>query len=284
MDAAWEKGYTFLDKELQQVVREAETGPRRVDKLVQVTPEGSVETAWVLIHVEVQGQRDNDFPERIYIYNYRLYDRYQRRVASLAILSDAHPGWRPQSFGYELFGCRVSLDFPAVKLLDYIEGWDSLETNSNPFAVVVMAHLQTQQTQQQPAERYAAKLKLAQMLYRRGYNRRDVLELFRFIDWLLTLPPELEQQFRVELEQIEAEVKMEYVTSVERLGREETAKEMIIDLLQVRFGPLADNLIEQLNEIRGINKLKRLHREAIRVDSLFAFEQLLHEDEISAEA
>ena len=26
----WEKGYTFLDKELQQVVREAETGPRRI--------------------------------------------------------------------------------------------------------------------------------------------------------------------------------------------------------------------------------------------------------------
>jgi hypothetical protein len=78
--------------------------------------------------------------------------------------------------------------------------------------VVVMAHLHTQQTRQHPAERYAAKLKLAQLLYRRGYNRQDVLELFRFIDWLLTLPHELEQQFRMELEQIEAEVKMQYVT------------------------------------------------------------------------
>jgi hypothetical protein len=283
----WEKGYTFLDKELQQVVREAETGPRRVDKLVQVTPNGSAESAWVLIHVEVQGQRDNDFPERIYIYNYRLYDRYQRHVASLAILSDTNPNWRPQSFGYELFGCRVSLDFPAVKLLDYGERWAILEANPNPFAVVVMAHLQTQRTQQQPAERYAAKLKLAQMLYRRGYKRRDVLELFRFIDWLLTLPDDLEQQFRVELEQIEAEGKMEYVTSIERLakaeGRQENAKEMIADLLQVRFGLLTDSLIDQLNQIEDLDKLKALHRKAIRVDSLFAFEQLLNEDELSTE-
>jgi hypothetical protein len=33
----WSQGYTFMDKELQQVVRDAETGSRRVDKLVKVT-------------------------------------------------------------------------------------------------------------------------------------------------------------------------------------------------------------------------------------------------------
>ncbi|MBE8969665.1 hypothetical protein IQ277_26640 [Nostocales cyanobacterium LEGE 12452] len=32
----WKQGYTFLDKELQQVVRDAELGQRFVDKLVQV--------------------------------------------------------------------------------------------------------------------------------------------------------------------------------------------------------------------------------------------------------
>jgi predicted transposase YdaD len=286
----WTKGYTFLDKELQQVVREAETGPRRVDKLVQVTPKGSEETAWVLIHVEVQGQRDNDFPERIYIYNYRLYDRYQRQVASMAILSDTSPNWRPQSFGYDLFGCRVSLDFPAVKLLDYGEIWDALEADTNPFAVVVMAHLQTQRTQQQPAERYAAKLKLAQMLYRRGYIRQDVLELFRFLDWILTLPTELEQQFRVELAQFEAEVKMEYVTSVERLameeGREEgrqegsleKARQFILAVLNTRFGASLETAAHLVEQIDDLNTLDELHRQAVTIDSLAAFERLLNED------
>lgn len=56
----WEKSYTFLDKELQQVVREAETGPRRVDKLVQVSLKDNEETAWILIHLEVQGQPDSE--------------------------------------------------------------------------------------------------------------------------------------------------------------------------------------------------------------------------------
>jgi len=32
----WSRGYTFLDKELQQIVRDAELGKRLADKLVQV--------------------------------------------------------------------------------------------------------------------------------------------------------------------------------------------------------------------------------------------------------
>ncbi len=113
----WSAGYTFLDKELQQVIRQAETGSRRVDKLVQVTRAHDSAEAWVLIHVEVQGQQEINFEERMYIYNYRLFDRYHRRVASLAILSDTNPNWHPQQYKYELFGCKVSLDFPTVKLL-----------------------------------------------------------------------------------------------------------------------------------------------------------------------
>lgn len=103
---------------------------------------------------------------------------------------------------------RVSLDFPMVKLLDYGQDWAALEADPSPFALVVMAQLQTHQTRRKPTERYAAKLNLAKLLYRKGHSRQDILELFRFIDWVLTLPEELNQQFRTDMEQIEAEVKM----------------------------------------------------------------------------
>ncbi len=66
----------------------------------------------------------------------------------------------------------MALDFPVVKLLDYEARWAELEASDNPFAVVVMAHLKTQATRGDMAERYAAKLSLAKMLYRRGYSWR----------------------------------------------------------------------------------------------------------------
>jgi len=77
----WSRAPVFLDKELRQVTPDAELGPRRVDKLAQVWRQDGAE-AWVLVHVEVQSQEDAAFAERMYVYNYRLYDRFRRQVAS----------------------------------------------------------------------------------------------------------------------------------------------------------------------------------------------------------
>lgn len=112
---SWSRGYEFLDKELQQVVRDAELGLRLVDKLVKIYRTGG-EEAWVLIHVEVQSQPESGFAERMYVYNYRIYDRYQRTVVSLAVLGDERSTWKPNQFGYELWGCEVLFKFPIVKL------------------------------------------------------------------------------------------------------------------------------------------------------------------------
>ena len=62
-------------------------------------------------------------------------------------------------------------------------------------------------------------------LHRRGYGARDVQQLFRFIDWLLRLPEELQHDFRSELRALEEEQSMPYITSIERMGREEGRKE-----------------------------------------------------------
>jgi hypothetical protein len=107
----WSREPVFLNQELHQLVRHAVLGPRAVDKLVRVWLRGG-EEAWVLIHVEVQSHPDAGFAERMYVYNYRLFDRYHCRVASLAVLADERPSFRPAVFGYTLFGCEVSLHFP----------------------------------------------------------------------------------------------------------------------------------------------------------------------------
>ena len=98
----------------------------------------------MLIHVEVQMSDDGKFPWRMYVYNYRLFDKYNVEVASFAVLGDDNPRWRPHSFGYRRWGSEVGFRFPIVKLLDYAERRAELEASSNPFATVVLAHLDTQ--------------------------------------------------------------------------------------------------------------------------------------------
>ncbi|MEE8524407.1 MAG: hypothetical protein V3T72_10790, partial [Thermoanaerobaculia bacterium] len=60
------------------------------------------------------------------------------------------------------------------------------------------------------------KLRMVRHLYERGFKRREVERLFRFIDWLMVLPEELEQRFDIQLRQLEGETKMPYVTRFER--------------------------------------------------------------------
>jgi len=133
----WKRPPEFLDQELQQITQDAEIGPRRVDKLVKVWLLNGRE-AWILIHVEVQAQKEKGFPFRMFVYHYRILDRYNREVVSLAILADENPEWRPDQYGHGLWGCEVQFRYPVVKLLDYRKAPGLLESaGRDPFAVVV---------------------------------------------------------------------------------------------------------------------------------------------------
>ena len=93
----WARGHEMLDKELQPIVRRAATGRQYVDKLVKVWLKDGQER-WILIHIEVQGSKEGDFPRRMHVYNHRIFDRYDQEVISLAILTDDDPAWRPNRY------------------------------------------------------------------------------------------------------------------------------------------------------------------------------------------
>jgi hypothetical protein len=173
----------------------------------------------------------------------------------------------------------VGLRFPAVKLLDYRERIEELEESSNPFAVIVAAHLTTQETRRDGTGRYEGKLRIAKSLYRRGYSRQDILELFRLIDWMISLPKAAEEQFLRQIQSFEEEKQMPYVTSFERLGHERGVAEGIlqkgiedvIEVLEVRFGEVPTEISQKINGIEDPALLKTLLREAIAIESVEQF-------------
>ncbi len=116
----WSVPPKMLDKEFQQITPHGELGRRSVDKLVEVRLL-SGETEWILIHLEIQNQWIADFAERMFVYFYRIRDRYNRRVVSLAVLGDDNPEWRPKAFEEDMFGCKVEFTYPMVKLNDFLQ-------------------------------------------------------------------------------------------------------------------------------------------------------------------
>src|SRR5271156_889593 len=146
----WKRGFVALDKELEALFPKGKSGRKHVDLLFKVWLNDGSEQ-WILIHIEIQSQRVEDFELVMYEYNYRVYDRYKRPVASFAVLADEHPSWRPSRFERNVLGCKQVLEFPTAKLLDFSDAW--LESQNNPIAILILAHRKAQETHGRPGER-----------------------------------------------------------------------------------------------------------------------------------
>ncbi len=235
------------------------------DKLVKVWRTSGDET-WVLVHVEIQNQEESNFAERMFVYNYRIRDRYNRQVVSMAVLSDERSGWRPNTFQSQLWGCAISFKFPVMKLIDYKQQWQVLENTDNPFATVVMAHLKAQETRDDQTSRKYWKFYLTRRLYERGYQRQDILNLFRFINWVMALPEEVETSFLQEIKQYQQERQMPYITNFEQMLINQGIKQekqrgllSAIELgLELKFGNEGLQLLPEISEINDVEVLEAI--------------------------
>jgi predicted Ser/Thr protein kinase len=65
--------------------------------------------------------------------------------------------------------------------------------------VVIQAHLVAQATNGKESQQRQRKQKLniMKMIYDRGYSRQEVTDLYRFVDWVLTLPPDLAEALKL---------------------------------------------------------------------------------------
>jgi hypothetical protein len=123
-----------------------------------------------------------------------------------------------------------------------------------------MAHLKAQATRQDRSERKEWKLAITRRLYEKGYGREDVINLFGFIDWVMSLPEALEQEFQQELSQYEEERRMPYITSVERIGIQKGIRQGLlkgIELgLRLKFGTEGLELLPEISELKDVHLLE----------------------------
>lgn len=158
-------------------------------------------------------------------------------------------------------------------------------------------------THDKPHLRFQSKLNLFRMLYERGYSKEDILELTRFIDWIMILPEDLEQQLMEVVDQYEEASKMRYVTSFKRIGMKrgmekgmqqglqegllqglqqglqqgslKTLHDDIIEILNARFDVVPASIITAVNMKEDISLLKSLLKKAAIVESLDTFQYAL---------
>ncbi len=281
----WSVPPEFLDTELQEIVRGSETGRMRVDKLIKVQrKDGPSEL--LLIHVEVQSQRDDALPRRMLRYLCRILDRFDQPPVSLAILADPHPRWHPGPYAYSLGGASLVFQYATCKLADLdLAPWIAA---GNPVARVIQAHRLAQRTGKKLKARRSGKLGLVRQLLESGMSDAEIREVMRLVHWLLALPEEEEIGFRKDVRHMEASMETKRRSTYERVvweeglvqgrdegrveGRSTAVQDLLLDLVSERFGACSDRLRDRVGAIRDEARLRQLARAVLTVPTLSEFE------------
>jgi hypothetical protein len=111
--------------------------------------------------------------------------------------------------------------------------------------------------QNDDSSKYAAKRELIRLAYQRGYERKYIASLLRFIDWLMILPDELEDKLESEVEQYKEDKPMPYVISWERRRIKQGQHMLILAMLTSKFGDVSGDAQERI-EMLPTEKLQRL--------------------------
>jgi len=145
---------------------------------------------------------------------------------------------------------------------------EDLEKSANPFAILVLAHLKGQETRDVPWDRLAWKFRLVRGLFLRGWSADRVRSLFRFIDWMMELPAELERQLAEQIAKFEEDNHMPYVTSIERLGIKKGLMRGIETILEARFGSAAESILSEIRQLSDVEMLEQILHKASTVERL----------------
>jgi hypothetical protein len=174
------KEIEFLDKELEQLFPESEEQQTRyVDKLIKVWLKDGT-SRWLLIHAEVQGYFDALFPFRMFVYYYRILDKYQIDIASLAILSDNNPSFHPTKYVKDFLETKISFAFKTYKIL--LQSEAALMASDNPFAIIILTVLRALKNRKADDEsRMNIKLDLIRELKLKNYSSEKIRKIFYFI-------------------------------------------------------------------------------------------------------
>ncbi len=289
----WEHKPTFLNIELPKLHTQTPRGMRRSDLVAQVQLHNH-QPALILLHTEIQVRPDPNFAERMFVYFYHLRERYQLPVMSLAILADTNPHWRPSVYEYRLGQTFVHFEFAVAKLLD-LEAKARAEEDTNPIAYFIQAHLASLKYRGRVELLAEEKKRLFRGMLERGYNRDEVRYLYQVVDYLMSLPFDLEREVEAVVEEIRRRRRRKWIAPQERLaierallegreeglqqglqqglhqGREEGIRQAVLMMLGARFGELPAELPELLELVKGVEKLNQLSVLSAQVSSAEEF-------------
>ncbi|OKO96738.1 Rpn family recombination-promoting nuclease/putative transposase [Geobacillus proteiniphilus] len=211
---------SFLSEELFTDVTAGEK--YRVDLLVETKLKG--EDGLIIVHVENQSYVQPSFPERMFLYFSRLFEKYRTRIVPIAVFSYEALRDEPSVFSIEFpFGGVLQFRFFQVELRK--KNWRDYIRHDNPVAAALLSKMGYTES-----EKVELKKEFLRMLVRLELDEARQRLLLGFFETYVKLSEEEEQQLQREVKEMETKEKekvLELIISYEQKGRKKGLEEGI---------------------------------------------------------
>lgn len=234
VEAAEQIDFAHVEFLSEEVVVDIAGGVRkRLDILVKTRLKG--EEMFILVHTEPQSYYEKEYPERMFIYAARLYEKYRLRVLPIALLSHRRKVEEPDGFGWSLPFLNV-LQFRYYRLQLRKYNWREFIQSDNPVAAALLSSMDYNNE-----EKVQLKVEFVRMMMRLELDPAKAAMLTAFFDTYLPLKKEEHKQVQEEIRRIYGEGG--YVMKLEsgwaklareegrEEGKEEVARQMIAERL-----------------------------------------------------
>ncbi|KIQ94224.1 hypothetical protein LH47_01707 [Anoxybacillus thermarum] len=247
---------SFLSEELFTDVTAGEK--YRVDLLVQTKLKG--EDSLIIVHIENQSYVQPSFPERMFIYFSRLFEKYRKRMLPIAVFSYDYLRYEPSSFTLQFpFFDVLQFRFLTVELRK--QNWRDYIRHDNPIAAALLSKMGYTES-----ERVELKKQFLRMIVRMELDEAKQRLLIGFFETYVRLSDEEEQQLRNEVNEMETKEKeqvLDLIISYEKKALEKGLKEGVERGLQQEKRQIAKKMLEKGYDVQTIHELTELSVEEI---------------------
>ena len=113
--------------------------------------------------------------------------------------------------------------------------------------MVILASLYYLESKDNDNKRYNFKLELTKLLLEKGYKKKDIYELFEFIDILLKFNDDiLEEKYIEEINKVSKTKEKEIISPFKRITRKEEKKHIAINMLKEGYK------IDSISRVTGL--------------------------------
>ncbi len=206
----------FLEQEVFTDILKGEK--RRIDILAEVKVKG--EETIILIHVEPQSYFQDEFAERMFIYNSRLYEKYRKPILPITVFSYNENKELPTQFTIDVPTFRViEFHYQQIHLINL--NWRKYIKQTNPIVAAFLSKMGYTKK-----ERLQVKMEFLRMIARLELDPAKTELIYGFFETYLKLTDKEEKKMHEEIKKLPQE-EADRVLELPNSYREEGVKEGI---------------------------------------------------------